>query len=165
MLQVAGASRDGRHRAKQVNDPCGWACTWECRDDETPAGREALAACKEVGGTLRTHSTPAEPAHRLLTSQRPTGRGASNRSRKSIVSSAPLGHNLSGGFFCALGCRSANSARRSRSPSAPPTRETPAARPLPECGRGNGGPTPTGGRQRSSTRPAARRPDRPCASG
>ena len=29
-------------------------------------------------------------------------RGASNRSRKSIVSLAPLGHSLSGGFFFAL---------------------------------------------------------------
>ena len=60
-----------------------------------PGAAERWAACKEVSGTLRIHSCLA-----VLWAYSPgCGRGASNRSRKSIVSSAPLGHSLSGGFL------------------------------------------------------------------
>jgi hypothetical protein len=56
-----------------------------------------LAACMEAGGTLRVQVV-------LLTAKRAACRlvrRASNRSRKSLVSFAPLGHRLSGGLFFA----------------------------------------------------------------
>ena len=87
---------------KQTNDPRGWACTWESCDDNAPAGREAFG---RLQGRKRhasdTHSTLAARAPLADRPARRTAppREASNRSRKSIVSSAPLGHNLSGGFF------------------------------------------------------------------
>ena len=92
---------------KQTNDPRGWARTWESCDDNTPAGHEAFGRLQ--GRKRHASDTQARSPRgcRWLRGQcRLAPREASNRSRKSIVSSAPLGHNLSGGFFFAIGCLS-----------------------------------------------------------
>ena len=79
-------------------DPRGWVCIWDFRDDGNSADREALGrshGCKRRASDLSTSARPSGPRE----STGGESWGASNRSRNSVVSSAPLGHSFSGGFF------------------------------------------------------------------
>jgi hypothetical protein len=53
LTNASNAARKGRrkHPTEKPNNPRGWACTWEGRDDALPAGREALGrlhGCKRL---------------------------------------------------------------------------------------------------------------------
>lgn len=81
-------------------DPRGWVCIWDFRDDGNSADREALGrshGCKRRASDLSTSARPSGPRE----STGGESWGASNRSRNSVVSSAPLGHSYSGGLFFA----------------------------------------------------------------
>ena len=82
---------------ESVNNPCGWVCTGEAGERAflRTTKRPRWHGCRRYASDTRPSAAVERIVPQACASQAPE----SNRSRKRLLSFAPLGHGLSGGLF------------------------------------------------------------------